>query len=66
MLLHVGGNVLIGALIDQEYFSLPGVTGVFISPGWSSVISIVLFAATGLWLYRRRMAAMRIAAGQSH
>jgi membrane protease YdiL (CAAX protease family) len=56
VLLHVGGNVLIGALIEQKYFSMPGGTDVFMSPGWSSVISTVLFAAVGLWLYRRRMA----------
>jgi membrane protease YdiL (CAAX protease family) len=61
VLLHVGGNVLIGALIEQKYFSMPGGTDVFMSPGWSSVISIVLFAAIGLWLYRRRMAALRTA-----
>ena len=61
VLMHVGGNVLIGALLDQKYFSMPGGTDVFMSPGWSSVISIVLFAAIGLWLYRRRMAAMRTA-----
>lgn len=58
VLLHVGGNVLIGALLEQRYFSLPGGIAVFMSPGWSSVISSVLFAATGLWLYRRRMAAL--------
>jgi hypothetical protein len=62
VLLHVGGNVLIGALVDQQFFSLPGATGVLMNPGWSSVISTVLFAATGLWLYRRRMASTRIVA----
>ncbi len=56
VVLHVGGNVLIGALMEQKFFSLPGGADVFMSPGWSSVVSSVLFAAVGLWLYRRRLA----------
>jgi hypothetical protein len=59
VLMHVGGNVLIGALIDQKFFSMPGGTDVFMSTGWSSVASIVLFATIGLWLYRRRTKSMR-------
>ncbi|MEP7357788.1 MAG: CPBP family intramembrane glutamic endopeptidase [Anaerolineales bacterium] len=65
VLMHVGGNVLIGALLEQKYFSLPGRAEVFMSPGWSSVLSSVLFAAVGLWLYRRRMAARRTTAQQN-
>jgi len=57
VLLRVGGNVLIGALLEQKYFSLSSGAEGFMSPGWSSVVSSVLFASVGLWLYRRRMAA---------
>lgn len=66
VLMHVGGNVLIGALLEQQFFSLLGGAEFAMSPGWSSVISTVLFAAIGLWLYRRRMAAMRLAAEQGN
>jgi len=58
VLMHVVGNVLIGALIEQKFFSMLGGTDVFMSPGWSSAISIVLFATIGLWLYRRRTKSM--------
>jgi len=56
VLMHLTGNIFLAAMIGQKFFSSVGVFGeVLASPGWSSMISILLFAATGVWFYRTRM-----------
>lgn len=60
VLMHVAGNVFLAALVEQKFFSTPsGIGELLVSPGWSSLISIVIFAVTGIGLYRLRRKSLR-------
>jgi membrane protease YdiL (CAAX protease family) len=53
---HTIGNMLISALITQAFYWQPtGFAELGFSPGWTSLLSILLFTGAGLWLYQSRM-----------
>jgi membrane protease YdiL (CAAX protease family) len=60
VLIHTAGNILLEALILNEFYKVPaGLADLLVSPGWTSLASIGLFATTGLWLYRLRRTTLR-------
>jgi membrane protease YdiL (CAAX protease family) len=55
VILHTSSNVLLGAMVSESFFKVAPQWEIWLSPGWTSLASILIFGIVGGWLYGERI-----------
>ena len=55
VLMHTMSNVLILTLLVDGFVEVPRETEILFTPSWEGILTMIIVAMAGLWLFRKRM-----------